>query len=93
MPTYSYVTEQKGTDVVWLLTTGATEEARVNNIYDMAGNLFEWTMEACTVGLRVIRGGDYDSNVNDDPACIRRIFAMTHMTPIYMGFRITLYIK
>ena len=41
-----------------ILTTGATEETRVNNIYDMAGNLWEWTMEGSDSTYRVLRGGN-----------------------------------
>ena len=43
-----------------LANTGAGGYRRVNNIYDIAGNLWEWTQEKYgTVPLVVRRGGDY----------------------------------
>ena len=41
--------------------TGATEEYSIKNIYDLAGNVYEWTMEAVnvngTIERRIKRGG------------------------------------
>ena len=39
-----------------LLTTGATERNSAKNIYDVAGNCFEWTTESNSSGNRVYRG-------------------------------------
>ena len=39
-----------------LLTTGATERNSSKNIYDVAGNCWEWTTESSSTGLRVDRG-------------------------------------
>ena len=39
-----------------LINTGSMPQTRVNNIYDLAGNLFEWTTEANATDYRVIRG-------------------------------------
>ena len=40
-----------------LLTTGAAETRNIaKNLYDVAGNCFEWTTEACSTDKRVIRG-------------------------------------
>ena len=47
----------KDTDI--LLTTGATERNSSKNIYDVAGNCFEWTTEAYKNCYRVVRGGYY----------------------------------
>ena len=43
------------------IPTGSTEYTKANNIYDMAGNVLDWTMEANTVMHRIFRGGDYGS--------------------------------
>ena len=39
-----------------LINTGSMPQTRVNNIYDLAGNLFEWTTEAFNTDSRVVRG-------------------------------------
>ena len=39
--------------------TGAWEEAKANNIYDLAGNNWEWTQERCGSNY-VMRGGGYN---------------------------------
>ncbi len=40
------------------IPTGNSEYTKANNIYDLAGNTREWTMEAKGNGMRTIRGGD-----------------------------------
>ena len=35
---------------------GAVKEYQLKNIYDMAGNVFEWTMESYDTSYRVLRG-------------------------------------
>ena len=56
-----------------LLTTGATERNSVLNIYDLAGNEFEWTLEKSTTANSpsVSRGGHYNSDGSNDPASYR----------------------
>ena len=53
-----------------LLTTGATERNSVLNIYDLAGNEFEWTLEkgTATSNPSVSRGGYYDTDGVSYPA-------------------------
>ena len=43
-------------DTSILLTTGATERNCSKNIYDVAGNCYEWTTESVSSGYRVSRG-------------------------------------
>ena len=65
-PTSGYVEnstklENKGV----LLTTGASSSQNMKmNIYDLAGNLYEWTLEKSTnpYGPCADRGGNYDTN-------------------------------
>jgi hypothetical protein len=61
---YSDVTTDKEVGACWLLTTGATEETRVKNIYDMAGNLYEATMEGLSTSYRINRGSYFYINGN-----------------------------
>ena len=43
------------------IPTGSTERNKANNIYDMAGNQWEWTLEGYGNGHRSIRGGNYSN--------------------------------
>ena len=62
----SQYSKMKGTKV--LLTTGATERNSSKNIYDVAGNCWEWTTEASYTNARVVRGGNYLNDGYNDPA-------------------------
>ena len=42
--------------------TGYSEFWKANNIYDLAGNCFEWTQEAGKNSNRVLRGGSFDNS-------------------------------
>ena len=56
------------------IPTGSTEYTKTNNIYDLAGNVHEWTMEAAaTTGERTYRGGDY-SNSGSDKYLVNRYY-------------------
>lgn len=76
--------------------TGSNKKAVSNNIYDIAGNLSEWTQEITTNG-RISRGGCYMSDGAVAPACYR---SYNNVTPTgksdrvgSVGFRVALYIK
>jgi len=47
------------------IPTGSTERNKANNIYDMAGNQWEWTLEGYGNGNRSQRGGMYNSNASN----------------------------
>ena len=49
------------------IPTGSTERNKANNIYDMAGNVWEWTMEGDGFSNydRYYRGGSYNNNASD----------------------------
>lgn len=65
---------------------------KIKNIYDMAGNVIEWTMEAFNTDLRVYRGGTYINSSFDFPASIRNNYNPSE-TYDRVGFRITLHIN
>ena len=44
-----------------LIPTGSSEYTKANNIYDLAGNIRDLTMEEVTNFCRIYRGGDYSS--------------------------------
>ena len=74
------------------IPTGSTEYTKANNIYDLAGNVTDWTMEAFLTSLRVSRGGYYILSGTDLPASIRRYDYPTTSSS-YPGTRAILYIK
>ena len=49
------------------IPTGSIDKYSVNKIYDMAGNVIEWTLEAGHSNGRVHRGGDYDDSGSTIP--------------------------
>ncbi len=42
-----------------MVNTGATTTDKINNIYDLEGNLYEWTLEAFGTDKRADRGGRF----------------------------------
>ena len=75
-----------------LLTTGAHTNFSKQNIFDLAGNVFEWTLEKTsdTYNPCSSRGGDYDNNGDDDPASYRDDDCPTYSNDV-LGFRVALY--
>ena len=73
-----------------LLTTGASEDFKTKNIYDLAGNVYEWTNEARSTTYRVSRGGHY--NGANRPASSHG-FNYPNNCHCSIGFRPVLYIK
>ena len=53
--------------------TGYSEYWKANNIYDLAGNCYEWTQEAYSANYRACRGGDYVSYGSSYPASLRSV--------------------
>ena len=88
-----------------LLSTGASDKAKRKNVYDVAGNLWEWTTESSyvasyakysktdfNVNTHMLRGGSFNVAYGSSPACFRgRNFAANTYTS--GGFRVALYIK
>ena len=70
--------------------TGFSESWKANNIYDFAGNCYEFTQEAGYTDSRASRGGDYSLNGSDYPASHRNVFTPTDANRL--GSRPTLYL-
>ena len=75
-----------------LLSTGADESFSKMGIYDLAGNVFEWTLEytSLTNGPCARRGGGYTSTGSSSPASDRIYYVTTSAFSNY-GFRCVLY--
>ena len=54
-----------------LQNTGSSENWKANNIYDLAGNVSEWTQEALNTNSRASRGCNYNDNGSYYPASYR----------------------
>lgn len=76
---------------VRLLRTGASEETKAKNIYDIAGNTYEWTMETAGNGAKIVRGGCYVVNIGQLAAA--RYAYNDNIANNAIGFRISFYIK
>ena len=74
------------------IPTGSAEYTKANNIYDLAGNVRDWTMEAYSTYVRVYRGGSYDYNGDSNPADYRYSVVPTFSLS-NAGCRSALYIK
>ena len=75
-----------------LLTTGADSSFSVQNIYDIAGNIWEWTLEKASNTSRPCagRGGHFDNTGSDGPAADRG-FGSTVYSYDSVGFRVSLF--
>jgi len=71
--------------------TGFSESWKANNIYDFAGNCWEFTQEAFYTGYRAYRGGVYGNNGSNGPASNRSSYSPTG-TSSANGSRPTLYL-
>ena len=84
-----------------ILTTGSTDHVLRKGLYDVAGNLWEWTQETSyianlkydiTYNTYNLRGGSYYETFESYPTCYRG-FNYAYNSPTSFGFRPVLYIK
>ncbi len=79
-----------------ILTTGITENVKKKNLYDVAGNLWEWTQETAyinnTLESYMLRGGSFGLSYTKYTVCYRNSNTVTTTSTNY-GFRTALYIK
>lgn len=64
----------------------------VKNIYDLGGNVIEWTMEASDSNDRVSRGGVYNRSGSENPASCRSNIFPDNSYDSAIGFRVALYL-
>ena len=85
-------TEQNSYQNGILLTTGGTEQSKVMNIYDIAGNVWEWTLEKTsrTSSPCAYRGGNFYNTGSNIPAAYRLSISTAH-SDYDLGFRVSLF--
>ena len=66
---------------------------QVKKVYDLAGNVDEWTMESNYTDGRVYRGGDYIHKGSEYPASVRISSYPSGSDYVDIGFRPTLFLK
>ncbi len=86
------------------LATGSVSNFMLKNIYDMAGNMYEWTTEtgrhnttdantATGTKFAVLRGGGFNSNGASNPVSCRSGNIAVSVASFGLGFRVVLYVK
>ena len=90
---------RQGEQMMYEIATGSAEKTKVLNIYDMAGNMWEWTTEAGhhDAGINakqyaVIRGGSVYHN-GDTSLSYRHGNDDISFRGFNVGFRVVLYVK
>ena len=85
-------TEQNSYQNGILLTTGGTEQSKVMNIYDIAGNVYEWTLEKPpnTYEPCVTRGGLFNDTGSYRPAAEHGGSSSGHSF-YSIGFRVSIF--
>jgi len=83
----NYIT---GTDLKYSAEPNVIKNKQ-KNIYDMAGNVREWTMEAYNANVRAVRGGYYNWTGTSHPASYRYRNHPSYNFE-YVGFRLALYL-
>ena len=85
-------TKIKAKDEVKLFLTGGCEQTKNFNIYDLAGNLMEWTQESTGGNTRVVRGGNYVSELGCNVS-VRTPLPEDSAPENAIGFRIAMYVE
>ena len=84
------------------IATGSSDNTRTNNIYDLAGNMWEWTTETkirknngnnINYTFAVLRGGSFIDGGSHSPVVCRSGDGTVSYATVGIGFRAVLYIE
>ena len=89
--TWGNYTDDTFTTGTVLINTGKYNETEKNHIFDLAGNLWEWTTESNSSDDRVCRGGVYYHSGSGTPVS-SRYYDDPDDTYVDVGFRVALYL-
>ena len=78
-------------EITGLINTGSKEKTKANNIYDLAGNVCEWTTEAALPDDQVFRGGGSYGSAFFPPS-YPRLSDSPGNTSFIIGFRPAIYL-
>ena len=88
----STATKNKNSNTI--IPTGSAEYTKANNIYDLAGNVYDWTIEGNSSNYRYYRGGCFiDSSWKKSASTRNGWYPQGASASGYVGFRAYLYIK
>lgn len=72
--------------------TGYSNKWKTKNIYDLAGNTYEWTNEKNSSDF-IYRGGSYNTSGTDTPAAFRQSYIGSTVSNSDISFRVVLYVE
>ena len=75
-----------------IIKTGSNDNYKMNNIYDLAGNAIEWTMESYNISSKSCRGSSYKNDGAQYPSSTRAPIVPGLINET-LGFRISMYIN
>ena len=84
------------------IATGSSDDTRTNNIYGLAGNMWEWTTETkirknngnnTNYTFAVLRGGSFLSGGSNFAVVFRYGYSTVSFSNVNIGFRAVLYIE
>lgn len=87
----NYTDTQNSTKIIAL--SGANANYSLKNVYDMAGNVYEFTNEKYLTSGVTLRGGSYLTTGTSDPVSKRLGNTSSDFSALDAGFRIALYIN